>query len=60
MDHQLQKIEEKLDKLHDKLDSYNARLVRVETSMGWIKYGLSILIALVGAAATALGKYTGH
>jgi len=53
---QLDKIEAKLDKLHDKLDKYSERLVHVESSAGWLKWGMSLLISIGSLLAIGISK----
>lgn len=54
----LERIEHKVDRLHEKLDAYSERLVKTESSVGWIKYGLTFVISLFSALATAVIKWT--
>lgn len=42
-----------------KLDEYNTRIVVVETSLGWLKWCMSILLTIASIAALALAKYVG-
>ena len=53
------RIEQKLDKLHDKMDSYTDRLAKVEMSLSWMKWALSLLLTVSGTAAVAFSKYLG-
>lgn len=51
-------IRNDIDKISIKLDSYSERLVRVESTQGFIKSGLSILItAITGVVSYLVYKY---
>lgn len=57
MDEQLSRIEAKLDTIAHKLDNHLERITRAETSIGWIRWGLSLLLVAASTAALALAKF---
>lgn len=57
MDKQLLRIEDKIDRLDDKLSHHIERIAKVETSVTWLKWALTILLSLSGTLAVALTRY---
>lgn len=53
----LERIEHKLDLIDAKLDDHLERLAKAEASIGWLKYGFSLMISLLGATGLAVGKF---
>ncbi len=54
MDKQLDRIEQKLDKLHDRLDGDAQRISKLESSAGWVKLSITMILSVIGGLVMKL------
>lgn len=48
MDKQLDRIEQKLDKINERLDNHAQRVSKLESSAGWVKLSLTLILSVIG------------